>query len=77
MPVAFENISFEKYLDYAINYPLLFVIQDGKYIKPNGQTFQDFLNGVFLPLKGIKASLNDFETHLATIFTEVRLKQFM
>jgi glutamate--cysteine ligase len=77
MPVAFENISFEKYLDYAINYPLLFVIQDGKYIKPNGQTFQDFLNGDFLPLKGIKASLKDFETHLATIFTEVRLKQFI
>ena len=77
MPVAFENISFEKYLDYAINYPLLFVIKDGKYIKPNGQTFKDFLNGDFLPLKGIKASLKDFETHLATIFTEVRLKQFI
>jgi len=77
MPIVFENLNFEKYLDYAINYSLLFVMRDGKYIKPNGQTFKDFMEGNFLPLKGIKATIKDFETHLATIFTEVRLKQFI
>jgi len=77
MPVAFENLNFEKYLDYAINYSLLFVVHKGKYIKPNGQTFKDYMEGNFLPLKGIKATIKDFETHLATIFTEVRLKQFI
>ena len=77
MPITFENLNFEKYLDYAINYSLLFVMYKGKYIKPNGQTFKDFMEGNFLPLKGIKATIEDFETHLATIFTEVRLKQFI
>jgi glutamate--cysteine ligase len=77
MPIAFEELNFEKYLDHAINYSLLFVIHDGKYIKPNGQTFKDFMEGDFLPLKGIKATIEDFELHLATIFTEVRLKQFI
>jgi len=77
MPITFENLNFEKYLDYAINYSLLFVMRDEKYIKPNGQTFKDFMEGNFLPLKGIKATIKDFETHLATIFTEVRLKQFI
>jgi glutamate--cysteine ligase len=77
MPVVFENLNFEKYLDYAINYSLLFAMHDGKYIKPNGQTFKDFMEGNFSPLKGIKATIKDFETHLATIFTEVRLKQFI
>ena len=77
MPITFEDLNFEKYLDYAINYSLLFVIHDGKYIKPNGQTFKDFMEGNFIPLKGIKATIKDFETHLATIFTEVRLKQFI
>ena len=77
MPITFEELNFEKYLDYAINYSLLFVIHDGRYIKPNGQTFKDFMEGNFLPLKGIKATIKDFETHLATIFTEVRLKQFI
>ena len=60
-----------------VNYSLLFVIKDGKYIKPNGQTFKDFILGNFSPLKGIKATIKDFETHLATIFTEVRLKQII
>jgi len=77
MPITFENLNFEKYLDYAINYSLLFVIKDGKYIKPNGQTFKDFIEGKFSPLKGVKATIKDFETHLATIFTEVRLKQII
>jgi len=77
MPITFEDLNFEKYLDHAINYSLLFVIHEGKYIKPNGQTFKDFMEGKFEPLKGIKATIKDFETHLATIFTEVRLKQFI
>ena len=77
MPITFEDLNFEKYLDYAINYSLLFVVHDGKYIKPNGQTFKDLMEGNFLPLKGVKATIKDFETHLATIFTEVRLKQFI
>jgi glutamate--cysteine ligase len=77
MPITFEDLNFEKYLDYAINYSLLFVVQKGKYIKPNGQTFKDFMEGKFEPLKGVKATIKDFEIHLATIFTEVRLKQFI
>jgi len=77
MPVAFEDLNFEKYLDHAINYSLLFVVRDGKYIKPNGQTFKNFMEGKFEPLKGIKPTIKDFESHLATIFTEVRLKQFI
>ncbi|MDC0418676.1 glutamate-cysteine ligase family protein [Pelagibacteraceae bacterium] len=77
MPITFEDLNFEKYLDHVINYSLLFVVHEKKYIKPNGQTFKDFMEGKFEPLKGIQASTKDFETHLATIFTEVRLKQFI
>ena len=77
MPISFENLNFEKYLDYVIEYPILFVIKEGKYIKPNGQNFKDFLNGDFIPLKGIKPNIHDFETHLATIFTEVRMKNII
>ena len=75
MPIAFEKITFEKYFDYVIEYPILFAIR-GNYIKPNGQTFKDFILGNFSNLKD-KANVKDFETHLATIFTEVRLKQFI
>jgi glutamate--cysteine ligase len=76
MPIAFESISFEKYFDHIIKYPILFAINQGKYVKPNGQTFKDFIEGNFKNINS-KASLKDFETHLATIFTEVRLKQYI
>ena len=76
MPIAFEKINFEKYFDHVIEYPILFAIKDKKYIEPNGQTFKDFILGNFDNLKE-EATLKDFETHLATIFTEVRLKQYI
>ena len=76
MPIAFEKINFEKYFDHVIEYPILFAIKDKKYVEPNGQTFKDFILGNFDNLKE-EANLKDFETHLATIFTEVRLKQYI
>jgi len=75
MPIAFEKMTFEKYFDYVIEYPILFAIRDN-YVEPNGQSFKDFILGNFSNLKD-EANLKDFETHLATIFTEVRLKQFI
>jgi glutamate--cysteine ligase len=75
MQIAFEKMTFEKYFDHIIEYPILFAVRD-KYIEPNGQTFKDFILGNFLNLKD-EANLKDFETHLATIFTEVRLKQYI
>ena len=75
MPITFEKLNFEKYIDYAINYPILFLKKKGKYLSPNGQTFKDFLDGSLNFLKGEKPFLEDFENHLGTIFTEIRLKQ--
>ena len=75
MPIAFEKMTFEKYFDHVIEYPILFALRD-EYIEPNGQSFKDFILGNFSNLKE-EANLKDFEIHLATIFTEVRLKQFI
>ena len=76
MPIAFEEVSFEKYFDHVINYPVLFATRDKNYIKPNGQSFKDFIQGDFKNLKE-KANLKDFENHLSTIFTEIRLKKYI
>ena len=75
MPITFEQVNFEKYVDFAINYPILFLKKNGSYHSPNGQTFKDYLNGNLSFLKGIKPTLEEFENHLGTIFTDVRLKQ--
>ena len=75
MPITFEQVNFEKYIDYVINYPILFLNKNENYLYPNGQTFDDYINGNLSFLKGKKPTLKDFENHLGTIFTEVRLKQ--
>ena len=69
MPITFEKVNFQKYIDNTINYPILFLKKKGKYFSPNGQTFKDFLNGNLIFLKGEKQTLEDFEKHLGTIFT--------
>ena len=75
MPITFESVNFEKYIDNVINYPILFLKKNKRYYSPNGQTFNDYLNGNLNFLKGQKPTFEDFENHLGTIFTEVRLKQ--
>ena len=75
MPISFEKVNFEKYIDHAINYPILFLKKNKKYYSPNGQTFYDYLKGNLSFLKGEKPTLKDFENHLGTIFTEIRLKK--
>ena len=77
MPISFEKIDFEKYVDYSVKYPILFLKKNDGYLPPNGQTFKDFLNGNLNIVKGRKPTLEDFENHLGTIFTEVRLKKII
>jgi len=77
MPISFESISFEKYIDHVLKYPILFLKKNDRYYTPNGQTFNDYLSGNLNYLKGEKPTVKDFENHLGTIFTEVRLKQVL
>jgi len=61
MPITFEPLNFEKYIDHAINYPIFIFSKKGeKYHSPNGQTFSDYLNGNLNFLKGVKPTLEDF-----------------
>ena len=72
-----ENMNFEKYVDFAINTPLLFVSKNGNYLKAGGKTFKEFMDGKLLVLNNERPNIEDFENHLSTIFTEVRLKKYI
>jgi len=72
-----EDMDFEKYTDFVINMPLLFVIKNSKYFDAEGKKFKDFMDGKLSILKNIKPNIEDFTNHLATIFTEVRLKKYI
>ena len=78
LPRSFlEDMSFEKYLDIVIHEPLLFVFKNGSHLKSSEKTFKDFMDGNVPILKNEHANIKDFETHLSTIFSEVRLKKYI
>ena len=77
LPFVFEDgMSFERYVDYALDVPMYFVYRDG-YIDAHGQSFRDFLEGKLPAYPGHKPTLKDWEDHLTTLFPEVRLKKFL
>ncbi len=72
-----EDMNFEKYVDMAINMPLLFTYKNGNHLRPEGKTFKDFMEDKLSILKNAQSNIKDFEIHLATIFSEVRLKKYI
>ena len=72
-----EDMNFEKYADMIINSPLLFILKDSKHFHVKNKTFKDFMEGNIDILKNKRPSINDLKNHLSTIFTELRLKQYI
>ena len=78
LPFAFEDgMGFERYVDYALDVPMYFVMRDGKYINTAGESFRAFLDGKLPQLPGEKPVAKDWADHLTTIFPEVRLKKYL
>jgi glutamate--cysteine ligase len=78
LPWVFEDgMSFERYVDYALDVPMYFVYRDGKYIDVAGRSFRDFLAHRIPEVKDIEPTMADWADHLTTIFPEVRLKKFL
>jgi glutamate--cysteine ligase len=78
LPFVFDDdFGFERYVDYALDVPMYFVVRDGKYIDASGQSFRDFLEGKLPALPGEKPTMGDWEDHTTTLFPEVRLKRFI
>jgi len=78
LPFVFEDgMSFERYVDYALDVPMYFVYRDGKYYDVAGKSFRDFLTRKIPEVAQFEPSMSDWADHLTTIFPEVRLKQFL
>ncbi|HUV31989.1 MAG TPA: glutamate--cysteine ligase, partial [Devosiaceae bacterium] len=78
LPFVFEDgMGFERYVDYALDVPMYFVIRGGEFIDCTGQSFRDFCAGRLPALPGETPTRADWDNHLSTIFPEVRLKSFL
>ena len=78
LPFAFEKgMGFERYVDYALDVPMYFVMRGGKFIDTAGESFRKFLEGKLPQLPGEKPVVKDWADHITTIFPEVRLKNYL
>ena len=75
--IFLENLDFEKYADFILSKPLLFINKGKKIIAGKGQTFHDYMMGNIRDIKNQKPKKKDLEVHLSTIFTELRLKKYI
>ncbi len=67
-----DGAKYEDYVEWALDAGMFLVKHDGKIFPNTGQTFRSFLKDGF---QGEKALLSDWQTHLNTLFPEVRLKR--
>ena len=72
-----NNLGFEAWVDYALKVPMYFVKRNGRYINCAGGSFEKFMEGELKQLPNERPTLLDWEDHLSTIFTEIRLKKFI
>ncbi len=73
----FEDLNFEKYADFIMNFPILFIQTKEKYISGKNYTFKDFMNQKINEINNRLPTEKDLSTHLSTIFTENRLKKYI
>ena len=68
--IFLQDMDFEKYADFSLDFQLLFLYENNQYNLPRDKSFRDLI-------KEGKANHENFELHLSTIFTELRLKKYI
>lgn len=67
------SFSYEAYVEWALDAPMLFLRREGQYLDPR-LTFRQFMAQGF---DGAPATHSDWVDHLSTLFPEVRLKKIV
>ncbi len=71
--MALENdFSLEKFVEYILDVPMLFVRREKYLTQFAGATFREFLGN-----KEIEPIFQDFTDHLTAVFTEARIKNYL
>lgn len=75
IPFVFDpEFGYERYANWALDIPMFFVVRDGKYHAASGMTFRRFMAEGW---NGFRATVSDWDTHLTTLFPDVRLKRII
>jgi glutamate--cysteine ligase len=75
---AFDaGMSYEAYVDWALDVPMYFVKRGDTYHDVSGASFRDLLTGNLKQMPGTRATISDWANHMSTLFPEVRLKRYL
>jgi glutamate--cysteine ligase len=75
LPMVFdEDFGYRRYVEWALDVPMFFVVRDGEFRPAGGLTFRQFLERGF---GEARPTLKDFDRHLTTLFPDVRLKRII
>ena len=72
-----DGFGFERYVEWLLDVPMYFILRDGRYVDLAGRSFRRFMTEGLPDLPGVVATLGDFEDHMTTAFTDVRIKRFL
>lgn len=67
-----RGARFQDYIEWALDAPMFLVKRGARVVENTGQSFRSFMKHGF---QGEFPTLKDWETHLNTLFPEVRLKR--
>jgi len=72
LPMVFEpDFGYRRYVEWALDVPMFFIVRGEHYEATDGFTFRQFLRDGWGDLR---PTLADFDRHLTTLFPDVRLK---
>jgi glutamate--cysteine ligase len=68
------DVTFAKWVQHALDVPLLILTAGASFLPAPGVTFREFLNR---GIDGRFPTRHDWDVHLSTLFTEARMKHFI
>jgi glutamate--cysteine ligase len=79
LPFVFsDDFGFDAYTEWALDVPMYFIIRDNNYVPMTDMTFRQYLDAG-KPVDGEihRATFQDWDDHLTTLFPDARIKRYM
>jgi glutamate--cysteine ligase len=71
-PPALLDFSFERWVDYLLDVPMMFTRIDGQWADGGGRTFRDWMHR---GIDGVYPTRDDWDLHQTAVFPELRVKR--
>ncbi|HEB91611.1 MAG TPA: glutamate--cysteine ligase [Deltaproteobacteria bacterium] len=75
LPFVFDpDFGYARYMEWALDIPMFFLVRNERYHAGGGMTFRQFMDSGW---QGMRPTIGDWDLHLTTLFPDVRLKRII